>query len=299
LSVPAGGHSGFSLLTAAETGITFSNLVPAEMHLTNHVFLDGSGVAAGDVDGDGRPDFLVGTMHQDGVGEAFDTDLRMVRGRTARFAGAIALGDIATTRFVSDAQPVSWLTAGAALGDLDGDGVGDFALRAEVRPAPASTTWVQHHVFYGRAGGFPAQVASSSADATVSTGHDVNSLRSSIAAIERDGHRDLVVGDPLSHDRNGAISLIRAASGRLQGAVDLANRQTFVGVPRRADNCNFATNPGCSIREGVGAAATSAAITGGDLPTLLVTDIDNGVPPLGVRGSSYARLYVVSLPAAP
>ncbi|HSU54124.1 MAG TPA: hypothetical protein VLT36_08715, partial [Candidatus Dormibacteraeota bacterium] len=41
LPVPAGGHSGFSLLTAAETGITFSNLVPAEMHLTNHVFLDG------------------------------------------------------------------------------------------------------------------------------------------------------------------------------------------------------------------------------------------------------------------
>jgi hypothetical protein len=222
----------------------------------------------------------------------------MVRGRTARFAGAIALGDIATTRFVSDAQPVRWLTAGAALGDLDGDGIADFALHTEVRPAPESTTWVQHHVFYGRAGGFPAQVAVSSADATVSTGLDLSSTWSSVAAIDRDGHRDLVVGDPLSRDRNGAILLIRA-SERLEGAVDLANRQTFVGVPRRADNCNFATNPGCSIYEGLGGAVASAAVTGGDHPNLLVTTTASGVPPLGVHGSSFARLYVLSLPAAP
>ena len=56
LPVAADGHTGFSLLASADTGITFSNLVPAEMHLTNHVLLDGSGLAAGDVDGDGRCD---------------------------------------------------------------------------------------------------------------------------------------------------------------------------------------------------------------------------------------------------
>ena len=41
LSLPAHGHTGFALLNSAQTGITFSNLVPYEMHLTNHVLLDG------------------------------------------------------------------------------------------------------------------------------------------------------------------------------------------------------------------------------------------------------------------
>ena len=56
LPVPKTGKPGFTMLTAAETGITFSNTVPEQVHLTNHIFLDGSGVALGDVDGDGLCD---------------------------------------------------------------------------------------------------------------------------------------------------------------------------------------------------------------------------------------------------
>ena len=56
LPVPKAGKAGFTMLTAAQTGITFSNLVPESVHLTNHIFLDGSGVACGDVDGDGLCD---------------------------------------------------------------------------------------------------------------------------------------------------------------------------------------------------------------------------------------------------
>jgi enediyne biosynthesis protein E4 len=56
LAVPKTGKAGFTLLTSADTGITFSNTVPEQVHLTNHIFLDGSGVAAGDVDGDGLCD---------------------------------------------------------------------------------------------------------------------------------------------------------------------------------------------------------------------------------------------------
>ena len=56
LIVPKTGKTGFDLLSSTDTGITFSNLVPEQVHLTNHIFLDGSGVAAGDVDGDGLCD---------------------------------------------------------------------------------------------------------------------------------------------------------------------------------------------------------------------------------------------------
>src|SRR5882762_10267523 len=53
LPVPTTGKTGFTLLTPATTGITFTNLLPPERHLTNQILLNGSGVAAGDIDGDG------------------------------------------------------------------------------------------------------------------------------------------------------------------------------------------------------------------------------------------------------
>ena len=56
LAVAPSGQAGFTPLPSAITGITFTNLVAGERSLTNHILLNGSGVAAGDVDGDGRCD---------------------------------------------------------------------------------------------------------------------------------------------------------------------------------------------------------------------------------------------------
>src|SRR4051812_11193716 len=53
LNVPAGGKTGFTLLNSASTGIYFTNSLSEARELKNHVLLNGSGVAAGDVDGDG------------------------------------------------------------------------------------------------------------------------------------------------------------------------------------------------------------------------------------------------------
>ena len=53
LALPAAGKTGFTLLPANATGITFTNLLSAGRSLTNQILLNGSGVAAGDVDGDG------------------------------------------------------------------------------------------------------------------------------------------------------------------------------------------------------------------------------------------------------
>jgi hypothetical protein len=44
---------GFTQMTAAATGIQFTNLLSVDRHLTNQIYLNGSGVTAGDVDGDG------------------------------------------------------------------------------------------------------------------------------------------------------------------------------------------------------------------------------------------------------
>ncbi len=56
LQVPGAGKTGFTLLPPSSTGILVTNSLAAERYLTNSMLLNGSGVAAGDVDGDGLCD---------------------------------------------------------------------------------------------------------------------------------------------------------------------------------------------------------------------------------------------------
>ncbi|HKI70835.1 MAG TPA: VCBS repeat-containing protein, partial [Verrucomicrobiae bacterium] len=56
LQVPSAGKPGFVQLPPATTGIFFTNHLAVERYVTNQIYLNGSGVAAGDVDGDGLVD---------------------------------------------------------------------------------------------------------------------------------------------------------------------------------------------------------------------------------------------------
>ncbi|MEO8428032.1 MAG: VCBS repeat-containing protein, partial [Verrucomicrobiota bacterium] len=53
LTVPQIGRAGFSQLASVVTGITFTNYLSRDRYTTNQIYLNGSGVTAGDVDGDG------------------------------------------------------------------------------------------------------------------------------------------------------------------------------------------------------------------------------------------------------
>src|SRR5437870_6240165 len=56
LPVSGSGNPGFVAMSSAVTGIRFTNHLAFERYLTNQIYLNGSGVAAGDVDGDGLCD---------------------------------------------------------------------------------------------------------------------------------------------------------------------------------------------------------------------------------------------------
>ena len=58
LAVPATGRIGFTRLDSKLTGISFANLLRDERSMTNRNLLSGSGVAAGDIDGDGLCDLF-------------------------------------------------------------------------------------------------------------------------------------------------------------------------------------------------------------------------------------------------
>lgn len=105
LEIPPGGKPGFTLLNSNLTGIVFGNYVPEERHLTNQIILNGSGVAAGDVDGDGWCDLFFC-----GVGSS---------NRLYRNLGNWKFEDITGQAGVACAGLNS---TGAAFADLDGDG---------------------------------------------------------------------------------------------------------------------------------------------------------------------------------
>jgi hypothetical protein len=59
VEVPQGGQAGFTLMEPSQTGLTFTNTLSEENASQNQIRLNGSGVALGDVDGDGRCDIFV------------------------------------------------------------------------------------------------------------------------------------------------------------------------------------------------------------------------------------------------
>ena len=105
LVVPVGGKPGFSLLAPAETKIFFTNTLPQSRHLTNQVLLNGSGVAAGDVDGDGWCDLYFCGLDRPNA--------------LYRNLGNWQFQDVTREAGVACAGLTS---SGAALVDLDGDG---------------------------------------------------------------------------------------------------------------------------------------------------------------------------------
>lgn len=58
LAVPRTGKPGFTLLSSSQMGVTFTNVLPLWRSVTNTILPNGSGVAAGDIDGDGWCDLF-------------------------------------------------------------------------------------------------------------------------------------------------------------------------------------------------------------------------------------------------
>jgi enediyne biosynthesis protein E4 len=105
LHLPISGKPGFTAMDSALTHIAFTNVLAKARHLTNQILMNGSGIAAGDVDGDGRCDLYLCAL--DGPNVLY------------RNLGDWKFQDITAKAGV--ACPNMDAT-GAAFADLDGDG---------------------------------------------------------------------------------------------------------------------------------------------------------------------------------
>lgn len=113
LRVSGEDEPGFERLAPSETGISFENVVTEEQYIDNSHYLNGSGVAAGDVDGDGRVDLYFAGM--DGSNRLY------------RNLGGWRFEDIAEEAGVAAADRFS---TGAVFADVDGDGDLDLLVNA-------------------------------------------------------------------------------------------------------------------------------------------------------------------------
>src|SRR6266851_3316979 len=105
LPVPASGKTGFTRMPPEATGILFTNFLSEESVAKNRILENGSGVALGDVDGDGLCDIYLCRLEGPNV--------------LYRNLGNGKFQDITETAGVAcDGQ----FSTGAVLADIDGDG---------------------------------------------------------------------------------------------------------------------------------------------------------------------------------
>src|SRR6266849_4155969 len=106
LPVPTAGKTGFTLLPPQTTGIFFTNFISDQRSVTNQNVLNGSGVALGDVDGDGLCDVFLCRLNG-GNSQLF------------RNLGNWKFQDITDSAGVGCTNQDS---TGAVFADIDGDG---------------------------------------------------------------------------------------------------------------------------------------------------------------------------------
>lgn len=164
LTVPPTGRAGFAAVAAASSGVNFTNVLAPLAAARNRNVMNGSGVAAGDFDGDGRCDLYFCAIS--GTNALF------------RNLGNWRFEEVAASAGVACPQ---WASTGAVFADIDGDGDLDLLV---------STLGSGVHCFRNDGKGHFSEITAEAGLAS-----SAGSMSLALADVEGDGDLDLYVAN--------------------------------------------------------------------------------------------------------
>ncbi len=224
----AGGTGGYVKIVSGANGNTISTINNPDSTLGN---LFGQSVsAAGDVNGDGVQDYLVGapgaaTTSENSCGcTSCSGTVYVISGASghsvlyAKHGGQSALSGLPTP--YTSTEPYCFGESVASLGDVNGDGTPDFA-------GVTNTESGFYRVFSGASGGSLYTVQYGTTPYILSSTNNLNP----IGDVTGDGKKDLVIGIPLNGAYNGGYVEVRSgADGSLVRRVNSVSSHALFGT---------------------------------------------------------------------
>ncbi|MBL1208511.1 hypothetical protein [Geminocystis sp. GBBB08] len=294
-----GTDSGQSYVVFGKSGGFSSTLNLSTLNGTNGFTINGlnggdfSGTvsSAGDVNGDGFDDLIIGAKGAD-VNGTDSGQSYVVFGKSGGFSSILNLSTLNgtngfTINGINDGNWSGYSVSSA--GDVNGDGFDDLIIGAPVTDAN-DTDSGQSYVVFGKSGGFSSILNLSTLNGTngfIINGNDGEELGISVSNagdVNSDGFDDLIIGGPFA-DANGIINnsgQSYVVFGKSGGFSPILNPSTLNGT-------NGFTINGISASNWSGYSVSSAGDVNGDG----FDDLIIGAPIKDVNGNESGQSYVV------